>query len=158
MINDAVGISIEQSKDSLEAILGFGLSNLGADDVQELGELNGFILFLKSINQGEDEGVSLVKPQLIENLVDLSGINAATAILIKDIEGLFELIIVLSSETIFPGELRCLFDWGWWWLCFGGSAHLNLNNILINSTDFLNYIVELEAKMHSYCQITNKFN
>ena len=63
--------------------------------------MDGLVLLLEAKDQGKDEGVPFVKPQLIENLVDLSGIDATTTVLVEDLEGLL-------------GEK--IFDWQWEWV------------------------------------------
>lgn len=102
IIDDSILILVENGKNFPDTVFGLGLSHSGAYDVQELRELDRFVFVSESVDEGEDEGVSFVESQLIENLIDLSRVNGATAVLVEDIEGLLELIVVFSSEAIFP--------------------------------------------------------
>jgi hypothetical protein len=49
------------------------------------------------VNEGEDEGISLVQAEFLQNLVDFSRIDGAATILVEDLEGTLELLIVLGG-------------------------------------------------------------
>jgi hypothetical protein len=101
-VDHAILVFVEDTEDFLEAVLGLGLSDFRANDVQELRELNWLVLVPERMDQRKDERVSLVKSQLIENLVDLSGINTAATVLVEDVKGLLQLVIIFSGEAVLP--------------------------------------------------------
>jgi hypothetical protein len=77
------------------------------------------------VDEGEDEGVTLVQTELVQDLVDFGGVDGAAAVLVEDLEGLLQVLVVLGSEAVLPGELRRLLGGGSG-LSLGCSAHLNL--------------------------------
>jgi hypothetical protein len=101
-VDHAILVFVEDTEDFLEAVLGLGLSDFRANDVQKLRELNWLVLVPERMDQRKDERVSLVKSQLIENLVDLSGINTAATVLVEDVKRLLQLVIIFSSEAVLP--------------------------------------------------------
>ena len=76
-VNCSVLVLIEKGEDSSETVLGLSLTNLGSNDINELVEPDGFVLFSEAVDELEDEGISFVQPQFFEDLVDLNGINAS---------------------------------------------------------------------------------
>jgi hypothetical protein len=101
-VDGSVLVLVEQCEHSLEAVFGLGLSDSGADDVEEFFKVKGFVLVLETDDEFEDEGISLIKTELFEGLADFSGVDAATFILIEDLEGVLEFLVVLSGESVFP--------------------------------------------------------
>jgi hypothetical protein len=139
-VNHSVLVLVEKGEDSLEAILGLGLTNSGGNDVDELILTDGFVLILETGDEVQNEWVSLVKAQLLKNFVDLNWINGSTAILIEDLEGVDELIVVLSSETVLPSGGDCLGDLAGTGSLFSGtgsSTHNILNELIIFNIEFL---------------------
>lgn len=60
-VDDSVLILIVQGVESLESVLGFGLSDFGSDDINEFVESDGFVFFFKSVDKDEDEGIPFVE-------------------------------------------------------------------------------------------------
>ena len=60
-VDDSVLILIVQGVESLESVLGFGLSDFGSDDINEFVESDGFVFFFKSVDKDEDEGILFVE-------------------------------------------------------------------------------------------------
>ena len=122
-VDHPVLVLVEEGEDPADAVLGLGLADARADDVQELGEGDGLVLVAQPVDEGEDEGVPFVEAQLIEHLIDLRGIDGAASVLVEDVEGLLEVLVVLGEQPVFPGRLlRLLGRRGG--LCLRSSAHL----------------------------------
>ena len=119
-VNRPVPILVEQIEYSFHPIFGLRLSNSGTNYVQKLIEVDWAFSISKSTYKLKDEGVSLANSKFFKSFVDLSRVDGSTTILIKDFEGIFELIIVFRGDSILPGGgcwcSRCLL-----WLC--SSAH-----------------------------------
>jgi hypothetical protein len=66
------------------------------------------------MDKTKNEGISLIESQLLKSLVDFSGINTSTSVLIKNIESFSEFVVVFLSKSVFPagsfrgGGGRCL--------------------------------------------------
>lgn len=101
-IDGSILVLIEQSKDPLEPILCFGLTNARGDDAEELFEGDGFVLISKPVDEGKDEGVALVESELLQNLVDFSWIDGSAVVLVEHLEGALELLVILTRESILP--------------------------------------------------------
>lgn len=101
-VNHSVLVLVEQSVDSLQAVSSSGLSDAGGNTINELVEVNGSVFVSKTVDKGQNEGVSAVEAEFLKDLVDFLGVNGATSILIKDFEGLLELVPVLSVEAVLP--------------------------------------------------------
>jgi len=124
-VNYAIFILIKNSKDFFKSVLCFGFSNFGTDAVQELIEVDGFILVSEGSDETENEWISFIKTEFIHNFVDFSWVYGSTSVLIKNLKSLFEFIVVFSTYSVFPGELsswRCSFS-SWWGLSLRSSAH-----------------------------------
>lgn len=128
-VNDAVLVLVKNGEHSLKAVLGFNLADLGAHEVDEFVEADGFSFVSEAVDELQDEGVSAVDSQLLEDLGDFNGINGSTAVLVKHFEGLLEFVVVLGGKSVSPVGGRSssgLFDVAG---CgFGRSAH-NISNI-----------------------------
>jgi hypothetical protein len=101
-IDGSILVLVEQSEDSLEPVLGFGLTNARGDDVEELLEGDGLVLIPKTVDERKDEGIALVESELLQNLVDFSWVDGAAVVLIEDLEGVLELLVILTQESVFP--------------------------------------------------------
>lgn len=121
-INETVLVSVKLTEDSLQTGFGLGLTNSCSDNAQELLEGDGVVNVSQTVDEGQNEGVSLFKAEFFQNLVDLGGINAATVILVKDFKGILEIFVVLVGQSVFPGSGSSGFS-GLGRLGFGGSAH-----------------------------------
>jgi hypothetical protein len=127
-VDGSVLVLVEQGEHLLEAVLGLGLTDSVTDDVEELVEVDGSVLVSKSDDEGEDEGVSLVKAEFFKGFVDFSGIDGAASVFVEDFEGVLEFFVVLGGEAVFPvGEGDCGLCGGWGGGCGFGSAHLSIN-------------------------------
>ena len=103
-VDGSVLVLVIEGKNSSKAVSGLSLTNSGGDDIEELIEADRLVLVLKPIDKAQNEGVSLVKAEFLEDLVDLHGVDGSTAVLIEHLEGVLEFFVVLSSETILPGS------------------------------------------------------
>lgn len=65
-IDDPVFILVEDGEDPSESVLGLGLSDFVSHHIQELVEVDGFVLILEGSDQTQDEGVSLVDSQFFK--------------------------------------------------------------------------------------------
>ena len=101
-VNNSVIILIEKSENSLDSVLGLDFTNLAGSNINELLESDGFALFFKTIDDPQDVRASSVDSQFLKNLIDFRWVDGATAILIKDFEGLLELVVVFRGESVFP--------------------------------------------------------
>jgi len=101
-VNDSVLVLVEEFEDSLNAVLGLDLSDLTGSNVDKLFKTDGLALFFETVDDPEDVGASSVDSQLLQHLIDFGGINGATSVLIKHLEGVLEFVIVLRSETVLP--------------------------------------------------------
>jgi hypothetical protein len=103
-VNCSVLVLVVEGKDSLKAVSGLGLTDLGGDSIEELFEVDGLVLILKSVDKVEDEGVSLVEAEFLEDLVNLHGVDGSATVLIEHLKGVLEFVVVLSGETVLPGS------------------------------------------------------
>lgn len=103
-INHSALVLVVKSENSLQAVLSLSLTHAGCNNVDEFIESDGFVLVSQGVDEGQNEGISAIESQFLNNLVDFSGINGSTAVLIKDFEGLLELVPVFSIEAIFPSS------------------------------------------------------
>lgn len=101
-VNDSVLVLVENGEGLSQAVLGLGLSDARGNDVNELFKVDGTVLILKSQDDREDEGVSAVETELLKNFADFLGVNGSTAVLIENLEGLLELVVVFGGEAILP--------------------------------------------------------
>lgn len=130
--DNSIFILVVHSEHSLKTLLGLGLTNSRADDVEELFEGDGVVGISQGVDKGQNEGVSLIEAELLQNLVDFSRINGATSVLIEDFEGLLEILVVLTEESLLPGGRRGNLG-GLGGLSLGCSTHKICNdNRLIN--------------------------
>ena len=104
-IDGAVLVLVVDGEHAAEAVLGLGFTNLRADDAEELFEADWLVLVSESVDEREDEGVPLVEAQLLEDLVDLTGVDGAASVLVEHLEGALQFVVVLGGEAIFPGKL-----------------------------------------------------
>lgn len=101
-VNDSILVLVVEGENFLETFLGLGLAYAGADDFKELFEGDCFVLILESKNESEDEGVPLVKSQLLKDFADFGGVDGSATVLVEHSEGFLELIIVLLSKAVLP--------------------------------------------------------
>ena len=95
-VDHSVIVLVEKSENSLDSVLGLAFTNLTGSNVNELIKIDGFALLFKAVDDPQNVGASSVDSQFFKNLIDFWGINCAATILIKDFEGLLELVIVLG--------------------------------------------------------------
>jgi len=73
------------------------------------------------MNKSKDCRVSLVKSEFLKSFVDLNGVNGSTSVLIKNVEGVSEFVVVFLGQPVFPAGC---FGGGWCLGCFNlRSAH-----------------------------------
>ena len=126
VFNGSVLVGVIEREDSLEAVFGLEVSNFGANNLQELFEVDGFVLVSERVDEAQDEGAPLFKSKFFEGFVDFCGVDGAAVVLIKNEEGFSEFIVVLLGEAVFPAGC---FGSGGGGRRFGlGSAHGSHSN------------------------------
>lgn len=103
-VNGSVLVLVVEGKNSLKAVSGLGLTDPGGDGIEELFEVDGFVLISESVDKAENEGVSLVEAEFLEDLVDLQGVDGSASVLIEHFEGVLEVFVVLREEAVLPGS------------------------------------------------------
>lgn len=101
--DDSVFVLVVKTENSLETLLGLSLTNLGADNIEELLEVDGVVGVSQGVDKRQNEGVSLIEAELLQNLVDFCGVNCSASVLVEDLEGVLEILIVLREESVLPG-------------------------------------------------------
>jgi hypothetical protein len=101
-VNCTILILVEEGEDSSDSVLGLGLSDFRGNDVKELVESYRLVLLFEPIDEIQDKWVSTIQSELFENFVDFHWVNSAAPILIKDFEGLLQLIVIDSIKSILP--------------------------------------------------------
>lgn len=119
-VNGAYLVGIVEVEDLQKALLGAGVSQFAVDHLQELVEVYGLALALQVQDHLEDGLVALVEAQLLQDLLDLLGVDAAGPVLVEEVEGALELLQIVRRE-LFAGRYHQ-------WLGFAGGlrAHSNL--------------------------------
>lgn len=123
-VDHSSSVGVEKSEYLLKSVFCLGFAHFRANEIQEFVEINGSVLVSQAVDEGEDEGVSLVEAEFFEYLVDFCWVDGSAAIFVKDFECGFEFFVVLCVESVFPGERGGRFAGCGWLLCFGGSAHV----------------------------------
>ena len=111
-VDDSVLVLVVEGEDPLDAVLGLGLAHPRGDDVDELILADGLVLVLESVDEVQDEGVSLVQAQLLQNLVDLHWVDGPASVLVEHLERVHQLVVVLGCEAVLPGSRGRLGDLG----------------------------------------------
>ena len=96
----------------MKTFLGFCLSNLRCNWVNEFIKTDWFVLILKASDESQNEWISLINTKFFKSLTDLSSIYSSTSIFIKNFKSEFKFFIVLSIKAIFPSS--GLGDLSWW--------------------------------------------
>lgn len=122
-VDNSILVLVEELEDSLEAVLGLALADLAGGNVDKLVKTDGLALFFEAIDDPEDVGAPPVDSELFKDLIDFGRVDCAAAILVKDLKGLFQLVVVLGRESVFPLGGDCFHDLGRASLGFCCSAH-----------------------------------
>jgi len=107
---------VEDLGDSLARL---GVADLGADDFEELVELDGSVHFPQSVDHFENNLASAFQAEFVENLFDFNWVDGSSSVFVEEVEGGFELLVVGFIETILPVCLCCDFSW---WCTFTASS------------------------------------
>ena len=102
-LDHSVFVVVEDGEHLLEPVLGLDLAYSGANDVKVLVEGDGSLLVPEGVDEIEDEGVPAFGSQGLEGLGDFFGVDAATVILVEDLEGFLEIVVVILGDSILPG-------------------------------------------------------
>lgn len=132
-IQGGVLLLVDVVEDGLDSLFGLDISNLRADDFEELIEVDGLILGLEALNEAEGESALPGFSQLVHDLIDFQGIDGARVVLIEEVEHILELLVLLGHQSFLPAD---------WLLGSGSGGHLG--------------DVSLDSSTHIY--LTNKTN
>lgn len=80
-------IGVVEVEDLQQAFLAAGIAQLAVDDLEEVVERDGLALGLQVQNHLEDRLVPFVKPEFLQDLLDLLWVDAASALLVEEVEG-----------------------------------------------------------------------
>lgn len=94
-INVPISIVIIQGEYPLETVNGFAISQSAVNDLQKLFEVDVSVFGLKVIYHVEYDLISFIESKLLENFLNLFGINTTTVVFIEEIEGRFEFFNLL---------------------------------------------------------------
>lgn len=101
-VNAAIVFSVPQLVDLGDAIPGFDVADFGAHDLEEFFKLDGFVHFPKTIDHISNDFASALETKLFENLLDFDWVNSSSSILIEEIKGGFELLIIILIKPVLP--------------------------------------------------------
>jgi hypothetical protein len=97
-----VFVFVEVVEDGAQALFGFDISNFGHDQLQELLEVDGFVLGPEAADETVDEGVFSAFSQLPEDLVYLFRVDQARMVFVEEVEGVLEALVFFWVELLFP--------------------------------------------------------
>ena len=99
-VDHSVSFGVPQVEYFLESLPGFIITNLRADDLQELIELDGPVELSESVDHLEDDLAAAGQTQLLQHLFNLAGINGSSSVLIEQIEGFFQGVVIGLTNPI----------------------------------------------------------
>ena len=89
-------------ENALDSILGFDVSHLGGNDIDELFHTDRSVLLSESHDKLKQERISLTDSKICKSLIDFLRINGSTSVLVIDFECFFELLVVSWGESFLP--------------------------------------------------------
>lgn len=108
-VSEAVALLVPDLEDASQTVAGFGVADLGADDLEELIELDGPVDRAQAVDHLEYDLASALEPELLEDLLDFDGVYGSSVVIVEQVEGVLELFVIALAESVLPGGLGCHF-------------------------------------------------
>ncbi len=133
-VDVAVSLLVPDLEHSGQSFAGFAVAHFRADDLEELVEIDGFVDVLEAVDDLEDDFASALQAQLLEDGLDFDWVDGSSSVLIEQVEGGFELVVVVLAESVLPAGLAGDFGWGCTLAagCWGWSTCLAVFHIKIS--------------------------
>lgn len=89
-------VFVQVLEDRAHAFFGFDIAHFRHHQLQELFEVDWFVLGLQTADQAVDEGVFSAFAQLSQDLIDLFGVDEAGMVLVEEVEGVLEALVLFG--------------------------------------------------------------
>lgn len=146
-------VIVIQGKHFLEPLKWFTISQSTVDELQKLLKVDWPVFGLQVVDHIEDNFVSFIKSQFLENFLYFLRIDFSTVVLIKQIESWFKLLYFLLRETFSSRYIFGLGLAGW----NGFLSHLGILKRLLIVKRYLKSIFNFKSLIWKYCYFLLSF-